>query len=297
MTAFTADLIKICAIHRGMEYLSCLSPQGFHRVAYRAYGAPSAQRTVLCLHGLTRNSGDFIPIATALAAQGWYVLCPDMIGRGASDYADPMLYAYPQYLADVTALIARSGAAKVHLLGTSMGGIIGMLLASQANTPLASLIINDVGPYLAAPALMRIAAYVGVPHHFNSRAEAVAMVAQIYSGFGPLTPDEWQALTATSIVPDKQGGWRFAFDPKIALNFANLATDVNLWSVYEQIKLPTMLIHGAQSDLLSAEVAQQMTERGPKAELLTITDSGHAPLLHRPFEIQAIAAFLNRSAA
>src|SRR6516164_3807630 len=159
-------LLRRASMHEKQFY--SLGPGGFHRIAYTEWGQASAQPPVICVHGLTRNGRDFDYLARTLEGDGRQVFCPDIVGRGKSDWlANPAYYNYPQYLTDMTALIARTGTESVDWVGTSMGGLIGMLLATQANTPVRRLVINDVGPFLPLIALKRIGAYVGQSPVFN----------------------------------------------------------------------------------------------------------------------------------
>lgn len=268
------------------------NPFGFHRVAYAVWGRITARPPVVCVHGLTRNGRDFDPLATALQ-NTTRVFCPDVVGRGKSDWLkDPTGYGYPQYLADMNALIARTGAVKVDWVGTSMGGIIGMLLASMPRSPIRRLVINDVGPFIPLAALQRIAAYVGQERNFIDLVEVEAHMRGIYAPFGTLTDAQWKHLAAHGVRTLPNGKLALAHDPAIAQNFGALMQDVDFWPSYDRIRCPTLLIRGEHSDILSAETAQQMTERGPKAKLLTIPNVGHAPALMGDDQIKAVESFL-----
>ncbi len=275
------------------KYLLGLSPRGFHNIAYQVWGRPDAARTVVCVHGLVRNAHDFDTIAAALADTA-RIICVDIPGRGASDdLGDPSYYAYPQYLADMTALLARLDVAEVDWIGTSMGGLIGMLLAAQPRTPIRRLVLNDVGPFLPATAIARIAAYISNPPHLPDLAAAEAYVRKIYQNVGPCTDADRAAFTRHSIRPHPDGGFRLRYDPGIAQNFAAATADVNLWPVYDQIKCPTLVLRGALSDVLDAATATAMTERGPRAELITVPDIGHYPALMDAAQIATVRKFLN----
>jgi pimeloyl-ACP methyl ester carboxylesterase len=178
-------------------YLS-LSSRGFHRVAYTQFGESDNPRVLICVHGLTRNGHDFDTLAAALAGE-YRVVCPDIVGRGASDWlANKHDYGYPQYLNDMVALMAHLNADSVHWVGTSMGGIIGMLLAAEGGSPITRMVMNDVGPLIPRAALERIVAYVGDDRHFSSMEGLDDYLREIYAPFGPLTDAQWQGLVRSS---------------------------------------------------------------------------------------------------
>lgn len=273
------------------------NPRGFHRVAYTVWGdgnrCPSGVLPVICAHGLTRNGRDFDRLAAHLEAQGRTVYCPDVAGRGRSDWLpDPSFYGYPQYLADMTALIARAGAEQVDWVGTSMGGIIGMLMAALPGSPIRRLVVNDVGPFIPLEALQRIASYVGMVMPFSDDATLERHLRKIYAPFGALTDEDWRHLVAhgARLLPD--GRKTLAHDPGIAQNFTLLKENVDFWPAWDAIRCPTLLLRGEMSDLLTAEVAAEMTRRGPRARLVTIPETGHAPALMAPDQIAAVSAFL-----
>lgn len=275
-------------------FVHCLSPAGFHRMAYHVWGAPGAARTLVCVHGLTRNGRDFDVIATALAEEGWRVVAPDVVGRGSSDkLADAKLYALPQYVSDMATLLAALGGGPVSWLGTSMGGLIGLLLAAQKGAPLERLILNDVGALVPQAAMARIGVYLGQPRHFADRSEAERHFREIYAPFGRLSDAQWAHLTAHSLWPDPAGGFVPAYDPAIAENFMSQpAHDVNLWPLWDALTLPTLLLRGESSDLLSPSVALDMSKRGPKAKLVTFEDCGHAPALMEPQQLAVVRNWL-----
>jgi hypothetical protein len=265
---------------------------GFHRVAYTEWGENTDKPPIICVHGLTRNGRDFDWLAKALQDER-RVLCPDIVGRGQSDHlADPSLYGYPQYLSDMTALIARSGAAEVDWVGTSMGGLIGMLLAAQPNSPIRRLVINDVGPFLSLSALQRIATYAGQDVFFDDFAALEAHMRKIYIPFGIRNDADWQRLAKTSVVILPDGRLTLNYDTAIAANFKALKADVDLWPFYDKIRCPTLVLRGAQSDILTDAVTTDMTKRGPKAERIDFENVGHAPALIDIDQITAIKNFL-----
>ena len=259
------------------------------------WGKANPARSVICVHGLSRNGRDFDALAGTLADDGCFVACPDIVGRGASDrLADPAGYSYPQYMADATALFGQLGAPAVDWVGTSMGGILGMLLAAQKQHPLRCLVINDVGPFIPKAALERIAGYVGLDPHFPDFEAALSYTRRVCASFGDLTPAQWETFTRHSIVEDPAGGYRQAYDPAIAAVFkTGPIEDVDLWAVWDQITIPVLVLRGAQSDILLAETAEEMTRRGPKAKLVELPDCGHAPALLGAWEIGLIRDWLN----
>ncbi len=270
-----------------------LSAGGFHRVAYSEWGDPAAERVVVCVHGLTRNGRDFDPLAAALAEAGRRVICPDVVGRGASDrLADPAGYGYPQYLADMTALVARLDVARVDWVGTSMGGLIGMMLAAQPRHPLGRLVINDVGPFVPKASLERLGDYVGKDPLFPDLAAAEAYFRDVHAPFGALSDAQWRHLTEHS-TKRAEDGWRLAYDPAIAAPFKeDELEDIDLWPVWDAIEAPVMVLRGADSDLLLAETAAEMAGRGPKAEVVEIPGCGHAPALMDEAQIALVRDWL-----
>ena len=263
---------------RERRYLG-LSAAGFHDLAYGEWGAADSERVVVCVHGLTRNGRDFDVLAAALAEKGCRVVCPDVVGRGASGrLADPAGYGYPQYLADMNALLARLDVEQVDWVGTSMGGLIGMMLAAQPGAPIRRLVINDVGPFIPLAALERIGGYVGRAPVFADLDAAEAYLRDVYATMGALGDLQWRHLTLSSVEAVK-GGYRLAYDPAIAEAFKQVTADIDLWSLWDAITAPTLVLRGANSDLLLAETAAEMAARGPKAKVIEIPGCGHTPSL------------------
>ncbi len=274
--------------------VQCISPFGLHRMAYSEWGAPDNPRVLICVHGLTRNGRDFDRLAGALA-QHYRVICPDVVGRGQSGrLRNPASYAVPQYVADIVTLIARLNVESVHWVGTSMGGLIGMALASMENTPIRKLLLNDVGPLITLESLQRIATYVGTDPTWASFDEALAFVKLVSTPFGQLTDTDWLHLTEHSVSQRSDGRWGFLYDPAIASPFkATFADqDIDLWPVYELIKCPTFVLRGADSDLLPRATWLEMGERGPRAKLAEIQGVGHAPMFLTEEQISITRDFL-----
>lgn len=273
--------------------VACLSPAGFHRMAYTQWGREGAERTVVCVHGLTRNGRDFDHLALALTDTS-RVACPDVVGRGRSDWlGNPALYGYPQYLADMAVLLARLDVDSVDWVGTSMGGLIGMMLAAQPGSPIRRLVVNDVGPFVGQEGLQRIADYVGKDPVFEDMAAVDAYLRFVLMGFGRLTDRQWRHMAETSARRLPDGRYGLAYDPGIAEVFRSQPVGpVDLWHLWDSVTCPVLVLRGAKSDILTAETAEEMTRRGPKARLVTIPNVGHAPALMDEEQIGAVRAFL-----
>ncbi len=270
-----------------------LTPHGFCRVAYTQWGTPRPDRVVVCAHGLTRNGRDFDFLAESLQADHW-VVCPDMPGRGRSEnLLDPADYGYPVYTQVAAALLAHLNVEEVFWVGTSMGGIIGMMLAAHPNSPVKRLVVNDIGPRIPGAALQRIATYVGKTGPFHSLSELEQYLRRIHAPFGPLTDLQWRHLA-------EHGHWRrgeesyLAYDPGIGKAFQqDQYADIELWEVWDRISQPTLVLQGADSDILDAETAAQMLRRGPPARLQTFSGVGHAPVLMADDQIRVVRNWLN----
>ena len=279
--------------------VQCISPKGLHRMAYLEWGDPRNRDVVLCVHGLTRSARDFDDLARALSGQ-FRVVCPDVAGRGDSDrLADPVHYGIPQYVADMVTLIARLDVEAVRWVGTSMGGLIGMTLAAQAGSPVSRLVINDAGPVIARSAIERIAAYLGRAPAFPSFEQAEQYVRTVFAPFGRHSDAQWRHLAEAWLRRNEDGSWRAHYDPRIAEPFRATMPegDLELWPVYDAIRCPTLVIRGAQSDLLSRETTRQMAQRGPKAQVVEIPDVGHAPTLMEAGQISVVRDFLLQGGA
>lgn len=283
--------------HPRLAHVSCLGARGLHRMAYWEWGAADNPRVVVCVHGLSRQGRDFDTLARDLSAE-YRVVCPDVVGRGQSDWlVDPMGYGIPQYAADMVTLVARLNVPQVDWVGTSMGGLIGMLLAGLPNTPVRRLVLNDVGPVIQPVALKRIGTYLGVPAHWKTEQEAADALWAISQGFGPHTREEWLALTRPQLKADG-AGFKPHYDPAIAVPVRAAtpemaaAGEAALWAAYDRITAPTLLLRGALSDLLSADTAAAMTQRGPRALLHDLPGVGHAPTLVAADQRAAVRDFL-----
>lgn len=296
------------------DQLLGLSNSGFHRIFYTDSGDPASARVVICAHGLSRNCRDFDFLAAALASD-FRVVCPDAAGRGRSDWlASKDDYAYPQYMADTNALIARVSARpaasgwlgqlanllrrrheqrEIYWVGTSMGGILGMLLAALPHSPIRRLVVNDVGPLIPQASLQRIATYLGKDPHFKTFDELEAYVREVSATFGPHTDAQWRHLSLHVAKQHEDGTWGMRYDPDIATPFRkDPPRDVDLWQYWDAITCPTLLLRGAESDLLLRETAAEMQTRGPRPRMIEFAGIGHAPTLMADDQIRAVRDFL-----
>jgi pimeloyl-ACP methyl ester carboxylesterase len=301
--------------------LQCLGPHGFHRIAYTEWGDPGAERVVVCAPGLTRNARDFDFLAQRLATR-CRVVCMDVAGRGRSDWLpDKSDYGFDLYQSDSAALIARATArlsrpmfawlqrvlparaAEVDWIGTSMGGIIGMLLAARPGSPIRRLVLNDVGATIPWTALALLKGFVRRHEPYADLRAVAQHVRQIYAGFGPLTDSQWRHLTRHSVTRLEDGRYRLAYDPSIEASLWNGSDldmpiglesmrGVNLWRRWDTIRAPTLILRGAESEVLPRDIAREMLGRGPKAKLVEFPGVGHAPALMASDQIRTIENFL-----
>ena len=284
-----------------IKSVQCCSPAGLHQVSYKEWGDEANPRVLICAHGVTRVGDDFDNLAQALAGQ-YRVVAPDVVGRGRSGrLRNPALYQVPQYVSDMVTLIARVtavGDGKVHWFGTSMGGLIGMALASLPDSPVTRLVLNDIGPTLDPAALQRIGEYIGQDLRFPTFDKAAQFVREVSVSFGEHSEEQWQKLASDVLRQDKDGQWVRHYDMALAQPFrastpASVQADqASLWAAYDAITCPTLLVRGANSDLLSRETALEMTLRGPRATLVEIPNVGHAPTFMQDEQIAIATQFL-----
>ncbi|MFH0131304.1 alpha/beta fold hydrolase [Variovorax sp. VaC1] len=310
-----------------LHYVACDDAQGGHRMAYWQWGDARSAHVVICVHGLTRQGRDFDMLAQAIVARAGgnvRVICPDVVGRGRSDWLrDPAFYQVPVYAADMVALIAQlqreQAIDTLDYLGTSMGGLIGFVLAGHKELPLARpirrFIANDVGPTIEPAAVQRIGAYVGQSGRFASVQAAADAMWALSTTFGPHTPAQWLALSQHMVVPASQRtadgaakvdagedkaseSWVLHYDPAIGVALRAITPEAAaqggaiMWGLYDAIDARTLLLRGAVSDLLSRETALAMTQRGPHAKLVEFDGVGHAPTLVDPAQIAVVTDFL-----
>lgn len=296
-----------------LQHVRCPHANGSHRMAYWQWGEAQAPHLVLCVHGLSRQGRDFDTLASALlaraasAGQRLRVVCPDVAGRGESDWLpNPQDYHFGTYSADMLALLAQLHAqhpiTRLDWVGTSMGGLIGLGLAGTPGLPLPCpvrrLVLNDVGPSIDFAGLQRIGQYLGAAPTWRTPQEALAQLQQLSAPFGPHTPAQWQALNGPMLRPADGGGWRLHYDPAIAQPFAAFTPELAaaqqdaLWALYDALTAQVLVLRGAHSDVLSAATAHAMTGRGPRAQLREFAGVGHAPMLMAADQIAAVADFV-----
>ncbi len=302
-----------------LQAVTCSSPSGLHRMAYYEWGDPDNHEVLLCVHGLTRTGRDFDALAKVLSSR-YRVICPDVAGRGLSDWlSNPALYGLPQYVSDMVTLIARLQPERLHWVGTSMGGLIGLVYAgalaqarhsnatltpAQSHTTipstqlrLDSIVLNDVGPHLEPASLARIGLYVGENVSFPSFEQAVQYVRMTCESFGPHTPEQWADLTRYVYV-ERAGQWVKHYDLSLAVPFKQLTPELAaqgeafLWGAFASLSVPIQIIRGQQSDLLSEQTCQKMLQYQPQARLTEIAGVGHAPTLMETAQINVVTDFL-----
>lgn len=280
------------------EYSLIIETPSPHKLVYYEWGDSHAAETILCLHGLTRNARDFDFLAQALSAH-YRVICVDMPGRGKSGrLADPLQYNYLTYLADIQFLIAALQLKSFHWVGTSMGGILGMMLVNALPGAMRSLVLNDIGCLIPATGLKRILGYAGVKMHFNTMQEAQKALRENMATFGIANEQHWQHIFLHSLVAQTDGTVRMAYDPAIIASFPQTQeiVDVNLWGTWEAVaKIPTLLLRGADSDILPADVASQMQALHPRLTRHDIVNTGHAPMLMEYDQIKLVENWLDRT--
>jgi len=277
------------------RYFLGLGPSGFHQVHYTEWGDQKNPRVLVCVHGLTRNCRDFDFLAAALE-KDYRVICPDIPGRGRSEWlANTEDYNLAVYLTDMAILFAQLQAESIDWLGTSMGGIIGMLIAAQPNNPIRRMLINDIGPSVSKVSLDRIARYVGTDPQFPDLQQFEQYLRNVHAPFGPLTDSQWSHLASHSAKPGSDSGYSMHYDPGIAERYKNeRLTTMNLWDLWDNIKCPVLTFRGKDSDLLSADTAAEMSSRGPKSTTLEFSGIGHAPALMSEDQIDAVRNWFNK---
>ena len=267
---------------------------GLHHLSYSDWGDQDNPHVLVCAHGLTRNKHDFDLLASRLAPQR-RVICFDLPGRGNSDWlTNKLAYDYNQYVIDAMIILSRIGVKQVDWLGTSMGGILGLLISASNKTPIKRLILNDVGPLIPKQALIRIADYVGQQPSFDNTDQLEEYMREIYAGFGNLSDEQWQHILKYGQRHLDNGHFTLNYDPGLSQAFNKKPQeDINLWPIWQSIKQPTLIIRGEHSDLLSSTTVEEMLQSNTKAQQVVIPDAGHAPALMSENEFNIIDQWLN----
>ena len=294
-----AEIKQPNLIHQGDTfYVTCTSPDGSHRMAYHAWGNPNNSKVLVCVHGLTRRGSDFKTLAETMS-QDYYVVCPDVVGRGDSDrLKNPMLYGVPQYVADMASMITQLKVTQVNWFGTSMGGLIGMVYAAMPKSPIRRMLINDVGPRIEPEAIKRLGSYVGQPFSFSNRADALQRLNEICASFGSHTPEEWEIYNGPMLV-QKDGLWVMHYDPDISVPFASVnpimakAGEMAMWHAFKQIHIPMLIVRGGESDLLSAKTVAEMCKVNPYIRSIEIPQVGHAPAFVKSEQVALAKEFFS----
>ena len=302
-----------------------LGPNGFHRVAYTDWGDPANPHVVVCVHGLSRNGRDFDFLAADLA-RDCRVVCMDVVGRGESDWLEEKSgYGFSTYLSDAAALVARvtkpapargfagrwrrrADATRLDWVGTSMGGLIGMLLAAKRGSPLRRLVLNDVGPFVPWNSLFRLKGGIGRKHAFASFEEARAWLREACASFGPLAEEYWDHLARHSVRRLEDGSWALRYDPAIGRAWPSqpdpelplgpeFLRGVDLWSAWNAVECPVLVLRGADSDVLLERTVEEMRRRKPGLQSIEFAGVGHAPALFDAEQIEAVRDFVLRDEA
>ena len=288
---------------KGILYVDICEPGSdsrFRRIAYYQFGREDNPDKVICLHGLTRNGLDFEWLADELA-EVFHVICPDMAGRGNSDWLENKSdYNYATYLSDIGALSAALSLIQVDWIGTSMGGILGMMIAAQKPIFIKRLVLNDIGAVVSAQGLLRIAGYIDKDRDFTDKADAMAYAKSIFAPFGIRSEEHWQQVFKASFVQLADGRYKLAYDPGIGKPFIQPVSDdmadIDLSGFWNKVQCPSLVLRGEHSDILSHANARAMCESKPQAELVEWAGIGHAPSLLEPQQIDLIADWLKQTA-
>lgn len=281
-------------------FLPVKSEAGAHTLALYDWGDSHARHVIVCVHGLTRNAADFDVFASHMAARGSRVIALSMAGRGESAWlTDPMQYSYATYVADCLSVLDNFHLRHIDWVGTSMGGIIGMMIAAYHPKRIRKLVLNDVGSFLSKEALTRIYSYVAsLPEAFASMEDAEAYMRKNFAPWALEGTPYWESFIASSLEPIKDGHVRLRCDPQIiapmrrdSKEFTEVQ-DVNLADIWARIKHPTLILRGADSDILLPHTVEAMKSTNLRAQSTIIEGVGHCPSLMKPEEITVIERFL-----
>lgn len=278
--------------------LSSQTPSGTVRIAYQSWGDATG-KPLFCVHGLTGSSADFRFVGEKLATQGYFVVAPDMPGRGRSEFLQNHdLYTFDEYFIHIRNLIAHLQIGDMDWLGVSMGGLLGLSLAAEENSRIRRLILSDVGPEVPVAALDLIRGYLSLSPVFSTMDDVVGAFKQsIGTPFyrGPMTEEEWLYYASTHVRQNEAGLWTRSFDPGILKTFSDQPVGhVDLWPLWEKITQPVLTLHGGLSVLLTRDICARMAQRktGSPMDLVTLPDCGHVPSLYPDSQIRIIENWL-----
>ncbi len=280
--------------HPTKHIVTLPDPAGTHRMVYHEWGDPNNPHVLICVHGLTRNGRDFDFLATALQ-QKYRVLAPDLIGRGQSDWLkDPALYTIEQYVADLLGWLHQLGLKKVDWLGASLGGILGMLIATRPDSPIQRLLLDDIGPIIKKESVAKLSSEVKANPVFPSLTDLKDFLKQLYAKTGEMQPYHWDHLLAHDHIALPNGGYTRAYDPQLFLSFIPMQNnDIEFWPVFKAIRAPIFLLHGKESAVLTADICDEMKQYQPTMVVKDLPNITHAPSLMDEKHIGMVVNWLN----
>ena len=281
-----------------INYILCKNPKEEYRMSYAAWGnQEESSKTLICVHGLNRNGRDWDFIGNHFAKKGYYVIAPDIVGRGNSDYLkDPMCYDIPFYIADIFNLIKTLGLTNIHWIGTSMGGLIAMGIAAMEQNPIQKMVLNDIGAEIEHAGLARISGYSSNQPDFDTYTLAKDYLINISRDFGDLPESIWEYYALNSLQKNSAGKYEIKRDVNLSKPFAAVTPsdkNMELWPFWEKIKIPTLVIRGEHSDILSVSTIQRMQQMNPKTEAVQVDKAGHAPYLYSDAHCAFLDKFFN----
>ncbi len=272
------------------DHVLGLGSTGYHKIHYVEWGDLTSQKVVMCLHGFSRNGRDFDYLAQDLAERGYRVICPDMPGRGKSDWLqNPLDYNYPKHGSEIMTLLARLNVEQIDVVGTSMGGILGMVMSSFPHSPLRKVVMNDVGPFIPSGPQQRIREYLGLYPTFKNKERAKSYMQQLIGPFGPFTPEQMDHAVLHGYFINPEGLYQLAYDPNILINFTG--EDADLWAMWEKVSCPILLIRGEKSELLTLNCVDRMMQK-QYVSYVEFSGIGHAPALNTPEQIKTVVDWL-----
>ncbi|MBP9743321.1 MAG: alpha/beta hydrolase [Burkholderiales bacterium] len=279
------------------NYISCKNFKEEYRMFYTAWGCQeTSKKTLICVHGLNRNGRDWDRIGYHFAQQGYYVIAPDLVGRGNSDYLqDPMQYDTPYYIADLLLLIKTLGLVNIEWLGLSLGAVIGMAIAALEPMIIQKLILVDMGAEIESIGLARIAKYSVAQPEFDTYAQIFNYLLDISRDFGDLPPDIWEGYIRNEVQKNSHGKYELKRDVNLLkpmLGKFSSGENMQLWSYWEKIKIPSLIIRGEVSDILSVATVEKMKQLNPQAQSIEIAKAGHAPYLYNAMHLDMLEKFL-----